>query len=152
MACSAVDTSLPESRLCHPSIALSDVGLTRHREPIKTESKMVNDGLKANFKCKHCGSCCRIPGLVHLRSDEVVAIAADLELSVTDFTDRYTSLSSDRRGLVLKDNPDGSCILLDTNDLCQVNNVKPTQCRDFPFSWANGDSATRCPALADLQS
>ena len=111
----------------------------------------MNDALKSLFKCKHCGCCCRIPGLVHLRSDEVVAIAAELELSVTDFTDRYTSLSSDRRGLVLKDNPDGSCILLGTNDLCQVNSVKPTQCRDFPFSWTNGDSAAICPALADLQ-
>ena len=111
----------------------------------------MNDALKSLFKCKQCGSCCRIQGLVHLRNDEVVALAADLELSVTDFTDRYTSLSSDRRGLVLKDNPDGSCILLGTNDLCQVNNVKPAQCRDFPFSWTNGDSATICPALAELQ-
>ena len=103
--------------------------------------------IETPFKCHQCATCCRIPGLVHLHEDEEAAMAIHLLLDVLEFTEKFTVLASDRRGLVLKDKPDGSCILLDAQGRCLVHDVKPRQCREFPFSWQNADSATLCPGL-----
>jgi Fe-S-cluster containining protein len=89
---------------------------------------------------------------VHLRKGEEVALASHLSMEVMFFTEKFTALSPDRRGLVLKDNPDGTCSLLEADGLCRVNDVKPAQCRAFPFSWTNSDSTTICPALAELRN
>jgi hypothetical protein len=99
------------------------------------------------FKCRQCGACCRTAGFVHLQDGEASALSAHLSQDVLAFTERFTVLASDRRGLVLKDKPDGSCILLDAQGRCLVHDVKPRQCRGFPFSWQNPDSATLCPGL-----
>ncbi len=78
---------------------------------------------------------------------EESALAGCLGLDVLVFTERYAALVQDRRGLVLRDSPDGACILLDAEGRCTVHAAKPRQCREFPFSWQNADSATVCPAL-----
>ena len=78
---------------------------------------------------------------------EESALADCLGLDVLVFTERYAALVQDRRGLVLRDSPDGACILLDAEGRCTVHAAKPRQCREFPFSWQNADSATVCPAL-----
>lgn len=105
---------------------------------------------KEQFQCRQCGNCCRIAGNVHLLVEEIEPLALYLGVTVTDFTETYATLTSDRSGLILKENPDKSCILLDENGRCRVNPVKPTQCQTFPFTWTNKDSATVCPALAAL--
>lgn len=102
------------------------------------------------FKCRQCGNCCRIPGRVHLLAEEIEPLAHHLGMSTPDFINTYTTLAPDRHGLILKEQPDGACILLNENGLCRVNPVKPMQCQTFPFTWTNSDSATVCPALADL--
>ena len=66
------------------------------------------------------------------------------------FADEFTELARDRRGLVLKDAPDGACILLGADGLCRANSAKPRQCREYPFTWRNPDSAEICPALSEL--
>ncbi|MGI5868503.1 MAG: YkgJ family cysteine cluster protein [Kiritimatiellia bacterium] len=105
----------------------------------------------ANFHCRQCGSCCRVSGYVNLQPGEEAAIAQSLGLDAFAFTERFTVLAPDRRGLVLREHPDGGCILLDDEGRCMVHDVKPRQCRDFPFSWRNADSAEICPALAALE-
>lgn len=102
----------------------------------------------ANFQCQQCGACCRIPGRVRLLSTEIDALAQALQLDILTFTERYTTLASDRQGLVLTDHADGSCILLDATGHCTVHAVKPQQCRDFPFTWQNQNSVDYCPALS----
>lgn len=102
------------------------------------------------FTCRQCGNCCRIPGRVYLPAEEIEPLAHHLGMTAPDFINTYTTLAPDRRGLILKEHPDGACILLDENGLCRVNPVKPSQCQTFPFTWTNSDSATVCPALAAL--
>lgn len=88
------------------------------------------------FKCVRCGNCCRWSGYVRLKELEINLIADHLGMEVQEFIDKYTRLTSDRRGLSLIENPDGSCIFhIDDPSGCEINEVKPIQCRNFPFLW-----------------
>lgn len=86
------------------------------------------------YDCQRCTACCRWPGQVRLTDEDVRAMAAYRGLSENEFTERFTRLREDRRGLVLTEKPNGECIFLDGID-CSVQPVKPQQCRDFPNRW-----------------
>ena len=89
-----------------------------------------------NFKCVMCGNCCRWSGYVRLREKEVDAIAEFLDMDVSDFIEQYTRLTDDRRGLSLTEKDDGSCIFFNEEESsCDINDVKPVQCRNFPYLW-----------------
>lgn len=66
--------------------------------------------------------------------EEIRRMAAHLGWSEDAFIQNFTRLREDRRGLVLKDHEDGSCILLEDGG-CRVHAVKPDQCRGFPNTW-----------------
>ena len=66
---------------------------------------------------------------------EVSEIAEFLNLSLDEFTEKYTRLTKDRRQLSLIECEDGHCIFLDDQNCCMINDVKPKQCRDFPYTW-----------------
>ena len=86
------------------------------------------------YECERCAACCRWPGQVKLAEDEITRLAAFLGLDEAAFIQRFTRLNASRTGLALQDQPDGSCIFLRAGD-CEVNAVKPQQCRDFPNLW-----------------
>ncbi len=88
------------------------------------------------YECTRCGTCCRWPGYVRVTADEVDTIAAFLGLDVYEFLDRYTTLTPDRQGLTLVEREDGPCVFLTEDNLCRINPVKPTQCRNFPHLWS----------------
>ena len=88
----------------------------------------------SEFKCIQCHACCKQDGYVRLLPHEIDIIADHLDMSIQDFTDQYTHLTQDRRGLSLIDKENGECIFL-TAKGCAINPVKPKQCRDFPHGW-----------------
>lgn len=98
----------------------------------------------ATFTCWQCGACCRVPGDVRIDEGETVAMARHLGLSLASFTAQYTCLRPDRRGLILREQADGACILLKADGDCAVQAVKPQQCRDFPYRWNYPGWETRC--------
>lgn len=101
----------------------------------------------SSFRCRRCGNCCRHPGEVRLRDGELTAIAACLGIDERDAAGRYARLRGDRRGLVLKETSDGACIFLEGPPYaCRVQDAKPLQCREFPFSWRYEDLEAICPA------
>ncbi len=100
-----------------------------------------------SFQCKQCGACCRIEGIVRLEDGDAERIAAALGISEETFIEEWTDVSPDRTCLVLKDAADGACILLTPDNLCRANDVKPRQCKTFPFDWTNKTSTLYCPAL-----
>ena len=92
----------------------------------------MNDG----FHCVRCGACCRWEGPVRVSEQEIDAIARFLGIPVKDFIRDHTVLTSDRRSLSLRENPDGSCCYYDPSARsCRIQAVKPKQCRDFPLVW-----------------
>lgn len=99
------------------------------------------------FKCKCCGACCRIKGIVRLSSEDVDRISEYLGIGVDFFLEKYTTLAPDRSGLILTDGDDGQCIMLTEENLCRINPVKPQKCKTFPYDWVNSSSMSYCPAL-----
>ena len=88
-----------------------------------------------NFKCARCGNCCVWPGYVRISAEETAQIAAFLGITVQSFTGEYTILTSDRRGLSLKENNGRQCIFYEEPPACRIEAVKPLQCRNFPVKW-----------------
>jgi Fe-S-cluster containining protein len=106
-----------------------------------------------DFKCRMCGACCRIKdGIVRVSDAEVARIAAFLGMGEAEFIERETLIAPDRKSLILKSRPDGSCAYLTEDNLCRINPVKPDKCRTFPFEWVNPDSAEVCPELVETSS
>ncbi len=100
-----------------------------------------------SFQCLRCGNCCRHPGEVRLQEDEIESIAAGLGLAANTFTEHFTRLREDRRGLILRERADGACVFLEEPQVaCGIQGTKPRQCRDFPARWRYADLEQVCPA------
>jgi Fe-S-cluster containining protein len=83
------------------------------------------------FECQSgCTNCCRQPGEVYLTEDDVPRIARFLDLETQEFRKRYCVEAED--GLRLANPPDKACLFLLENG-CSIHQVKPLQCRTFPF-------------------
>ena len=92
------------------------------------------------FECQECGRCCAGPeeGYVWVTGEDIVAIAAHLELSEDDMRREYVRRVSGRYSL--KEHPQTrDCIFLRPNDKggrgCAIYEIRPIQCRTWPF-WA----------------
>lgn len=101
-----------------------------------------------DFNCQQCGECCRGEGVVNVKEEEIPRMAAYLGISEEEFKEKWTRTSL-FRGYWLKEKPNKDCIFLEDKK-CQIQPVKPEQCKTFPFSWDNLDSIKTCPALKEL--
>lgn len=86
------------------------------------------------YVCQRCTACCKWPGDVRLEEEEIPRIAAFLDLSETEFLDRFTRLRTNRQGLSLIEKENHECIMLEGNS-CLIHPVKPSQCAGFPNKW-----------------
>lgn len=97
--------------------------------------------------CQRCGNCCRWPGLVRVTDNEVDAIAVHLNIPTTEFIEKYTAVTPDRRGLTIISKEDNSCYFLEEPNICKINDVKPSQCSGFPNTWNFPGWQDKCEAL-----
>ncbi|MBI4718428.1 MAG: YkgJ family cysteine cluster protein [Planctomycetes bacterium] len=107
--------------------------------------KWYAQGLR--FSCTQCGNCCSgEPGYVWATKEEISRIAAFLGR-----TDGWLDKQHLRRvGLrySLTEKPDGDCVFLKRENgksLCTIYDVRPLQCRTWPF-W---DENLRTPEAWD---
>jgi len=101
---------------------------------------------RIRYECQRCGNCCRWPGAVRLKADEIGKIAHFLGLTEADFVERHTDLMPDRTALTLKSRPDGSCSFLEGVNHCALQPVKPFQCAGFPNAWNFPGWREKCEA------
>lgn len=80
-----------------------------------------------------------------LTDDDIATIAQYLDISEEVFINDYCHLRGDRKGLSLMDAPDGACIMLNADNTCRIQEVKPIQCRNFPHKWNFPGWEQRCP-------
>ena len=105
------------------------------------------DATTPRYECIRCGNCCRWAGWVYLTDAECDAIAAFMGMPPRDFTAKYTRLAPDRQRLGLVEKKDDACIFLSGQNHCQINAVKPRQCREFPNGWSFPGFERSCRAL-----
>lgn len=89
------------------------------------------DGLP--FSCQQSGKCCHQRGgygYVYVNARERQRIADELGVSLGSFNRRFTRSEED--GARVLRFVDGACIFLQ-DGLCSVHEVKPVQCRTWPF-------------------
>jgi hypothetical protein len=109
------------------------------------------------FECTRCGNCCSgAPGYVWVSDDEIAALARRLSLTPAQFTERHTRVLGRRRSLL--EQPGGDCEFLRRQPAglttCAVHDVRPVQCRTWPFWRSNLESeetwvttARECPGI-----
>ena len=117
------------------------------------------------FECTGCGACCQREGEVYVTDEELDAIARfarreGLKLELTHVKLEHAGLWS------IPIPAGGACPLLDQEGRCSVHEVKPWQCRAYPFwpeimqgeaSWREegefcegiGRGASHAPSLID---
>ena len=94
------------------------------------------EGLR--FRCTQCGNCCAgDEGYVWVNKEEIAALAAENgEADVEHFEDLYVRKVGIRKSL--KEFPNGDCVFFDSDKrVCSVYNVRPRQCRTWPFWDSN---------------
>jgi Fe-S-cluster containining protein len=92
------------------------------------------DGLR--FTCTRCGKCCTgEPGYVWVNDGEVQAIARFRGEPVEEVIGLYTRMTS--RGRTLREKTNGDCVFYDREAGCTIYDVRPRQCRTWPFWDSN---------------
>lgn len=137
-------------------------------KPAATPEPWYADGL--SFTCTCCGNCCTGgPGFVWMSSEEVDRLASHLGLSRERTLKEYCRKIGQRISLKESRTPQGNfdCVFLKEipaekkpgqvslpRRVCGIYEVRPLQCRTWPFwdgnlasreNWDN--SAKRCPGM-----
>jgi Fe-S-cluster containining protein len=107
-------------------------------------------GLK--FSCQRCGRCCcGAPGIIYFSPTEIDALVAHLQTTqqiqredvlrtmMRPFKDSYTALDNF---------DDGHCIFF--NKGCTIYEVRPSQCRNFPFWRVNLQSRAEWDRISKI--
>jgi uncharacterized protein len=94
------------------------------------------DGLR--FECTQCGNCCTGgPGHVWVTAEEIAAMAGHLGMQPDDFETRFVRTVGARKSLVELPERNWDCVFLDASRRCTVYEVRPRQCRTWPFWESN---------------
>lgn len=109
-----------------------------------------DEGLR--FSCTGCGQCCTgAPGIIFVDDDQARKIADHLGVTKAWFLRRYAYRYG--KGYSLKERENGDCIFL-RGVKCGIYEVRPRQCRTYPFWVENVRSpeawkkaAAECPGI-----
>ena len=96
------------------------------------------------FSCQSgCGKCCDQPGgSVYLSIKDAERISNHSGLSVDDWLERDARKTYDGRFVLKSREDDGICIHLDENQQCSIYEVRPQQCKAFPW-WGENLASDR---------
>ena len=100
---------------------------------VVSEKKWYKDGLR--FQCTGCGKCCTgFPGAVWVTEEEIECIAEYLNETIVDTLQKYTRvISDDGRRSLQEVGKKYDCVFLKDKKRCSVYEVRPKQCRTYPW-------------------
>jgi len=104
------------------------------------EQPWYQEGLA--FECSQCGDCCTGgPGYVWVTNDEIAALAKEVGEDIERFEAKYVRKIGVRKSLDELPDRDWDCVFLDPETRgCTVYDVRPKQCRTWPFWDSNLES------------
>lgn len=95
---------------------------------------MFYENTPIRFECTACGKCCTGDSDTHyiaLSSAEAAKLRRHLAVSEAWFKRRYVEhLTRDSWGIRMNN---GQCIFLGPQNQCNIYQLRPTQCRTYPF-------------------
>ena len=98
------------------------------------------------YQCNQCSRCCRHYS-IKVNPYEIARLAANLEITTTEFIARYTT----DQGTVLKRERDNACVFLRERG-CSVHHDRPLVCRLYPLgrtdTQADGERFQRLDLVA----
>ena len=87
----------------------------------------LHQELFADFDCCKCANCCQ-KFTTPLQDEEIISISAFLGMEKQDFIEKY--LTEGEEGLELA----APCRFLGDDGKCVIQECKPKECRDFPYT------------------
>ena len=111
-----------------------------------------------HFECSQCGNCCSGPdeGYIWITKPEIELLAKHLNLTVEQLRRKYLTRFGLRTSIIEHRQTKDCIFLTDINDSrgCGIYNVRPNQCRIWPFWSTNlkspydwNTAAERCPGI-----
>lgn len=106
------------------------------------------------FECTQCGGCCQgAPGIVRVTGRELEAIAESLGVTLKCMLDEGLAEPYGEAYRLYEYPHDGRCVFFEDNR-CRIYNLRPQQCRIWPF-WFNNlrsearwqTTAKECPGI-----
>ncbi len=101
-----------------------------------------------HYACQRCTACCKCPGDVEVKDEEIAQIATFLGMPEHRFLQEFTRIRSNRTGLSLIDKDSSSERIMLDGAQCRIQKVKPVQCRGFPDTWNFPGWEKECEAIA----
>ena len=112
-----------------------------------SETSWYANGLR--FRCTQCGDCCTgEPGFVWLDDHEIDAIAAAVGEAREVFLAVRTKVGS--RGRSLREKINGECIYYEKGTGCTIYEVRPRQCRTWPFWESNVSTPAKWKTTCEI--
>jgi len=100
-----------------------------NKRPSMDRPYFFDEGLR--FECTGCGKCCTgDSGTIFVNERESEAIAALLGMTKEKFLGDFAYPM--KGGHSIREKQNGDCVFLN-GKLCGIYDVRPTQCRTFPF-------------------
>ncbi len=109
-------------------------------------TKWYSAGL--HFGCTQCGKCCTgKPGTVKITEGDIHRLAERGGFSEKRFRADYTRALPG--GIIaLRERENGACVFYDPSQGCTVYDLRPRQCRTYPFWQTNLESGGKWQAAA----
>lgn len=89
--------------------------------------KALHEKIFATYDCRECGNCCRMYQTT-VQPSEIERIADCLGIDVLDFRNEF--LLHNNNGYVFN----APCPMLQENGECRIQEVKPEECKCFPYT------------------
>jgi Fe-S-cluster containining protein len=130
--------------------------LKNHADPDELDKQFLelHNGLFTDYNCADCRNCCKDYAAV-ISEDELEPVISFLQLTREEFLNKYVKEARDD-SFELSDVP---CRFLMEDNTCQIENCKPQNCREYPFTnkperlWSLLsiiDSTFVCPVVFEI--
>ncbi len=119
---------------------------------IHSEINQLHYKVFEEIDCLSCANCCKTTPPI-ITDKDIVRISKHLRLKEGDFVQKYIILDSDG-DYIFKTTP---CVFLDRDNYCEIYDVRPKACREYPHTDANKVSLDLmhknikvCPAVYEM--
>ena len=147
-------TNLPERAQSWKKANKQFLKRLKSRKDLSVVMQKTHQEVFSEVDCLNCANCCKTTGPLFTDRD-IERIARHFKMSFQEFVGQYLRRDEDD-DLVLKELP---CPFLEFDHKCQIYDIRPKACRQYPHTDANNQNrifsltlknAEICPAVWEI--